>query len=117
MRYRQSARRPADCWFLSSFKTEDGVRFAAASGDKGFLFSSDETELLKALSDSDMCAVSCDMKAMYRASLQQKSGDFDLSLAAYLLNSSAASYELERLMTEYSCPAGVIGEGDFSEFD
>ncbi len=103
--------------FLSSFKTEDGVRFAAASGDKGFLFSSDETELLKALSDSDMCAVSCDMKAMYRASLQQKSGDFDLSLAAYLLNSSAASYELERLMTEYSCPAGVIGEGDFSEFD
>lgn len=86
---------------------EDGA--ALAFDDRVLLVSPADNDFYTSLFDSGIKILSDDLKPLFKLALelgtQLKSPDFDTSLAAYLLNPSANSYDRERLMGEYAVPS------------
>lgn len=72
--------------------------------DKKLLFFEDE-KLLKTLLENEKEKVVYDSKPLFsyadRENIEIKNLAFDITLAAYLLNPSSSSYELNRLISEY----------------
>lgn len=73
------------------------------------LVSPADKDFYTSLFESDVKILSDDLKPLFKLAseigTQLKAPDFDTSLAAYLLNPSANSYDRERLMGEYSVPS------------
>lgn len=86
---------------------EDGA--ALAFDDRVLLVSPADNDFYISLFDSGVKILSDDLKPLFKLAIelgtQLKSPDFDTSLAAYLLNPSANSYDRERLMGEYAVPS------------
>lgn len=73
------------------------------------LVSPADKDFYTSLFESNVKILSDDLKPLFKLAseigTQLKAPDFDTSLAAYLLNPSANSYDRERLMGEYSVPS------------
>lgn len=84
---------------------------SAALAFDGFVYLLDGTAddaFYKALFESDASIMTDSLKMLFKKAeelgTEIKNPDFDTSLAAYLLNPSANSYDIERLVGEYSVP-------------
>lgn len=82
---------------------------ALAFDEKVALVSPADDEFYSTLFNSDTEILSDDLKPLFKLAsdlgVELKTPGFDTSLAAYLLNPSANSYDRERLMGEYAVPS------------